>query len=141
MIFRRQRTEEVGINLTPLIDVVFLLLIFFMVSTTFTKETHMDLELPTSSSTATTVEGTPIEIVVSAQGSYLVNGQALVQSTLESLTRAVQLEMSGDNKQAGIIIVADAKAPHQAVVYALDAAGQLGISQVQLATRISGEAP
>ncbi len=140
MIFRRQRAEEVSINLTPLIDVVFLLLIFFMVSTTFTKETHMDLELPTSSSEATAVIGTPIEIVVSADGRFLINGQALVQSTLESLTRAVQLEMSADNAQAGIIIVADAKAPHQSVVYALDAAGQLGIAQVQLATRISGEA-
>lgn len=141
MIFRRQRTEEVGINLTPLIDVVFLLLIFFMVSTTFTKETHMDLELPTSTSTAESVEGTPIEIVISAEGSYLINGQALVQSTLESLTRAVQLEMSVDDQANGIIIVADAKAPHQSVVFALDAAGQLGISQVQLATRISGESP
>lgn len=141
MKFRRQRIEDVNINLTPLIDVVFLLLIFFMVSTTFTKETHLDLELPTSSSEETDVIGKPIEVVVNASGGFVVNGQPLVESTLSALTRAIQAELTDENDDLGLTIVADAKAPHQAVVYALDAAGQLGIVNVRLATRTSAELP
>ncbi len=141
MKFRRQRVQDVDINLTPLIDVVFLLLIFFMVSTTFTKETHIDLELPTSTSQETVIEGKPIEVVVNASGGFLVNGHSLVQSTLSALTRAIQAEMTDDHDNLGITIVADAKAPHQAVVYALDAAGQLGIVNVRLATRNAAVTP
>lgn len=141
MKFRRQRIEDVNINLTPLIDVVFLLLIFFMVSTTFTKETHLDLELPTSTSEETDVIGKPIEVVVNASGGFVVNGQPLVESTLSALTRAIQAELTDENDDLGLTIVADAKAPHQAVVYALDAAGQLGIVNVRLATRTSAELP
>jgi len=134
--FRRNNSEEVSVNLTPLIDVVFLLLIFFMVSTTFTKETHIDLELPTSSSTATNQDNLTLEIIVNASGGFVVNGQALVQSNLESLKRALQIEIS-ELEDPSLIIVADGKAPHQSVVYALDAAGQLGLQKVRMATRMN----
>lgn len=136
MNFRRQNSEEVSINLTPLIDVVFLLLIFFMVSTTFTKETHIDLELPTSINTQTSDNNLSLEVIVNASGGFIVNGQALVQSNLETLIKALQIEMNGMNAPA-LIIVADGKAPHQSVVYALDAAGQLGLEKVRMATRMT----
>lgn len=133
MQFRRQRNSEVNVNLTPLIDVVFLLLIFFMVSTTFTKETHIDLDLPTATGEPLTAQPSQLEIVINAQGAYAINGQALVNNQLETLMAA--LRDSADNPQdIPLIITADAATPHQAVVTAMDAAGQIGFSRLSLTT-------
>jgi len=90
MQFRRQSQLEEGINLTPLIDVVFLLLIFFMVSTTFTKETHLTIDLPEASVGAEVVEQAAIDIVINSNGDYSVNGQALVNKQADTLSRALQ---------------------------------------------------
>ncbi|AJQ95834.1 ExbD/TolR family protein [Gynuella sunshinyii] len=135
MNFRRQRTESVDINLTPLIDVVFLLLIFFMVSTTFTKETHLDVDLPTSSSTLQSIDKNQVEIVINATGGFMINGHALVKSDFDTIKQALGKEVEGlDNPP--VIIVADAQTPHQSVIYAMDAAGQLGLVKIRMATKI-----
>lgn len=134
MNFRRTRTEEVSINLTPLIDVVFLLLIFFMVSTTFTKETHLELDLPTSTSEKTLAEMNQIEVLVNAQGGYAVNGQPLIKSDLTTLTRAIE-KIASEMDNPPVVIVADAQAPHQSVIHVLDAAGRLGLIRVRIATK------
>lgn len=140
MNFRQHRQEDVTINMTPLIDVVFLLLIFFMVSTTFSKETHIDLELPTSTSTEQAPDSMPLEVVVNASGGFVVNGKPLVQSSLSSLIKAIQADLVNyEDENPVIYVVADAQAPHQSVVYALDAAGQLGLTQVRMATRMAAE--
>ncbi|WP_372835234.1 ExbD/TolR family protein, partial [Pontibacterium sp.] len=88
MKFSRQRPEEVSVNLTPLIDVVFLLLIFFMVSTTFTKETQLEIDLPSASGSATEALER-IEILISAEGEYRLNSQLLVESSAEALKDAL----------------------------------------------------
>lgn len=134
MKFRRQKTEDEGINLTPLIDVVFLLLIFFMVSTTFTKETHLSVDLPEAVGEQSTELPEQIEIVISVDGSYSVNGKSLVNTKIETLKSALEKTAEGDNK-IPLVITADGNTPHQAVVQAMDAAGQLGFARLSITTR------
>lgn len=134
MQFRRQPRETEGVNLTPLIDVVFLLLIFFMVSTTFTKETHLSVDLPEAEGQVSVENPEQVEILISAEGDYSVNGQSLVNTKVVTLLSALQKVSEGDN-QRPLIITADAKAPHQAVVRAMDAAGQLGFVHLSITTR------
>ena len=133
MNFRRQKLEEVSVNLTPLIDVVFLLLIFFMVSTTFTRENRLSLELPEASGEPALQEVVPLEVVVDAQGQYTVNGAAVVNPNLKGLMAAITQVSQGDTSQP-VVITADAKASHQAVITAMDAAGQLGFTALSLTT-------
>jgi biopolymer transport protein ExbD len=132
--FRRQRKEEDSVNLTPLIDVVFLLLIFFMVSTTFTKETHLSIDLPEAVGEASEQNSDQLEILINAEGAYSVNGQSLVNNQIVTLRSALEKSSEGNNKLP-LIITADAKAPHQAVVMAMDAAGQLGFVHLSITTR------
>jgi biopolymer transport protein ExbD len=134
MKFHRQKVEDQGINLTPLIDVVFLLLIFFMVSTTFTKETHLSVDLPEAVGEQSSELPEQIEILISAEGSYSVNGQALVNSKIATLKSALEKTSEGNNS-VPLIITADANTPHQAVVQAMDAAGQLGFARLSITTR------
>ena len=134
MEFRRQVRVEESINLTPLIDVVFLLLIFFMVSTTFTKETHLALDLPEASSQSDPMSSAGIDIVVNAVGDYRINGQDLVNQQPQTLLRALEKAAAGDIKQP-LTITADAKTPHQSVVTAMDVAGKLGFVQLRITTK------
>jgi biopolymer transport protein ExbD len=132
--FKRQLAEEDSINLTPLIDVVFLLLIFFMVSTTFTKETHLKVDLPQAMGEQALKQSEPLEILINAQGEYSVNGRALVNSQVGTLISALGKVSEGDLKRP-LMITADAKTPHQAVVTAMDAAGQAGFVHLSMTTR------
>ncbi|MBB3046304.1 biopolymer transport protein ExbD [Litorivivens lipolytica] len=134
MNFKRQKLEEVSVNLTPLIDVVFLLLIFFMVSTTFTKESRLTLELPEASGDPAPQEMVPLEVIVDAQGQYMVNKLTVVTPNLKGLKAAIAEVSDGDTTQP-VVITADAKAPHQSVIRAMDAAGQLGFTSLSLTTR------
>jgi biopolymer transport protein ExbD len=139
VLFRRQSKQDEQINLTPLIDVVFLLLIFFMVSTTFTKETHLEINLPEASvDPVTTTDNKSIDITIQANGSYVVNGQTLVNQQAITLHRALKTVSAGDTSQA-LTITADANTPHQAVVRAMDVAGQIGFSQLRITTRQPAE--
>lgn len=133
MKFKRQQREELELNLTPLIDVVFLLLIFFMVSTTFQKESEISLQLPKASEQPTNAEIESIEVVINAAGRYYVNDQELVKSDAESLQAALYKLIDG-NRDIPLTIRADAQTPHQAVVTAMDAAGQLGMLRMSIAT-------
>lgn len=134
MQFRRQKNQEVTVNLTPLIDVVFLLLIFFMVSTSFTKETHLSLDLPEATGEESEVAVDSIEILISSNGHYAVNGQSLVSSKLENLKKALA-ETAAGNFERPLVITADANTPHQSVISAMDAAGQLGFAKLSLTTK------
>lgn len=138
MNFKRQNREEVAVNLTPLIDIVFLLLIFFMVSTTFTKENHLSIDLPEASAEASDAPLQAIEVLISASGEYTLNDQALINTQLNTLKRGLQ-KLLGDRDSAPVIITADAKTPHEAVVRAMDAAGQLGLVNLSITTRQPAE--
>jgi len=140
--FRRKPQENVEINLASLIDVVFILLLFFVVTTTFTRETQLKVDLPEAAS------GTPpeqtelkqVEVLIGADGAYSVNGKALLESNLTNLMAALQKESDGDNSLP-LIISADGKTPHQAVITAMDAAGKLGFSHLRITTVEAQENP
>ncbi len=142
MKFRRKERDNVDIPLVSLIDVVFILLLFFVVTTTFTRESQLKVELPEASS------GTPpeasevkqLEIIIGADSSYLLNGQSLLRPDLEGLMAALQKESEGDNSLP-LIISADGKAPHQAVITAMDAAGKLGFARLRITTVEQPTAP
>ncbi len=134
MKFRRQRRDEVGVNLTPLIDIVFLLLIFFMVSTTFTRETQLSIDLPEADAAAREVAAEGIEILVDEGGQYRVNGQGLVDNGLRTLQAAVYKVSAGDTTLP-MTITADAQAEHQYVVRAMDAVARMGFAQLSITAR------
>jgi biopolymer transport protein ExbD len=134
--FRRNRQREnVDINLASLIDVVFVLLLFFVVTTTFTRETQLRVELPEAASAekAPADQDKLVEITISAEGVYSVNNHLLPKRDLATLSEAIERESGGDNKLP-LAISADGKTPHQAVVTAMDAAGKLGFSQLRMTT-------
>ncbi|NRP35978.1 Biopolymer transport protein ExbD [Marinobacterium sp. xm-d-579] len=133
MNFPRPQSEEISINLTPLIDVVFLLLIFFMVSTTFTKETQLKVDLP-QATTDQMAQVDMLEIIIKADGSFAINDKALVNAQPKTL-RAAVLKESGGDLTTPLKISADASTPHQAVITAMDVAANLGFSQMSLTTR------
>ena len=119
-----------------MLDVVFLLLIFFMVSTTFTKESHLTIDLPEATANSESTPTNTIEFVIYSSGDYSINGQQLVNQQLDILKRALQKEL-GQQTKVPVIITADAKTPHEAVVKAMDAAGQLGLVNLSITTRQS----
>lgn len=142
MKFRRRRRENVDIGLAPLIDVVFILLLFFVVTTTFTRETQLRVDLPEA------VSGTPpqaseakqLEVVIDVDGSFTLNGKALVKHDLDTLMAALHKESGGD-RGLPMIISADGKTPHQAVITAMDAAGKLGFARLRITTVEAQAAP
>ncbi len=135
MKFRRKPRESVEINLASLIDVVFILLLFFVVTTTFSRETQLKVDLPEATSGTPPEEGTlkHLEVLIAADGSYSLNGQALMKNDLRGLMSALRKESDGDSSLP-LVISADAKTPHQAVITAMDAAGKLGFAQLRITT-------
>jgi biopolymer transport protein ExbD len=136
--FKRQRSQEVGVDLTPLIDVVFLLLIFFMVSTTFTRENHLNIELPEASGERSEQQAELIDVVINADGQYRLNDRTLVNNRRETLVRAVT-ELAGGDTTLPFVITADARTPHEFVVRAMDVAGSLGFAGLSITTERQGE--
>ena len=134
MNLRSPSREEPEINLTSLIDVVLLLLVFFMITTSFVRESKIGIRLPEASSTqeAMAVEDSMV-ISVSAQGTYLVNGRQLLDNRAVTLESAIRV-LAGNNLGGQITVSADADASHQAVITAMDVAGQLGYVEINIAT-------
>ena len=134
MNLRPQRKDDVELNITPLIDVVFLLLIFFMVSTTFERESEINITLPEASEEYTDTQLDKVEIAIDAEGHLFVNEQSLVNSQLGTIRDAIQNALY-DLEDPQIIISADAKATHQLVVRVMDAARQLNLVKITFATQ------
>ena len=122
------------VNLTSLIDVVFLLLIFFMVSTSFVKQSQISIRLPEAESTVL-VEEVPerIDIMITATGTFLVNGRELINNRAETIRNALQ-KVAGGQNELPLTISADANAKHQDVVTAMDVAARLGFTKISIAT-------
>lgn len=117
-----------------MIDVVLLLLVFFMVSTSFVRETEINLRLPQAEAQSEPiVEPEVLEVVVTQNGAYLVNGRSLVNNERGTLRAAIERTV-GDARDLPVVIRADALATHQAVVTAMDVAGQLGFVEISIAT-------
>jgi biopolymer transport protein ExbD len=130
---RTRPRDEPEINLTSLIDVVLLLLVFFMVSTSFIKATEIRLQLPQADATPREEPATEIEIMISTAGDYFVDGKELVNRRPETLQRALE-EVAGEGRELPVTIRADGRASHQSVVTAMDIVGRLGFSRITIAT-------
>lgn len=128
-----KRAEEPELNLISLVDVVLLLVIFFMLSTTFVQEAQLRVELPQADTAAVEMTIQPIVITVSVQGSYRVNGRALVNNEPETLQAALR-QVAGESTGDPVTIRADARSSHQSVITAMDVAARLGFTQVNIAT-------
>ncbi|MGD8547177.1 MAG: biopolymer transporter ExbD [Thiohalophilus sp.] len=138
MILRHDRNRDPELNITPLIDVVFLLLIFFMVSTTFEKESEVSIDLPEASGQQVTEDRFTIEITIDSEGNYFVNQRRIKDRELSTLKSALRLTR-GEHEDPKLIISADKMTPHQAVIRAMDAARQVGMVKLTFATRKSDE--
>jgi biopolymer transport protein ExbD len=126
--------DEPEVNLTSLIDVVLLLLVFFMVSTSFVKRAELNVMLPqTSQESVTEKPPLTVEITVTAEGAYYVEDRALINSDPDTLRRAIE-DVAGKNRKIPVTIRADAQATHQSVVTAMDVAGRLGFVHINIAT-------
>ena len=128
-----QQPEGSKLNLTPLIDVVFLLLIFFMVSTTFEKQAKLKIELPEASAQPTAAEQQDLVISISQKGVFFVNNNELINAQRKSLQNALQNAVA-DARDMPVIIRADANVAHKHVVMAMDVLGTMGFAKVSMAT-------
>jgi len=133
MKLRAKRTEEVELNLISLVDVVLLLVIFFMLTTTFVQDSRLRIMLPEATPGSAERPVNPIVVSISAQGSYRVNDRALVNNERATLSAALR-QVAGDSRRGPVTIRADARSTHQSVVTAMDVAARLGFTQVDIAT-------
>ena len=131
--------EAPEVSLTPLIDVVLLLLIFFMVTTSFVRETEVRLKLPEATGSSPDTELETLEIAVTADGNYLVDGREIVNRRPDTLRRAL-VQIAGEKRDQQVVIRADARVAHQSVVTAMDVAGRLGFVRINIATVEHGTA-
>jgi len=135
MNLRIRTRQAVTLDLTPLIDVVFLLLIFFMVSTTFDKQTQLKVDLPEASpQVSEDSETDQIKITIDPQGHFYVNDQELVTHDLETLMRALR-KVAGGREDLPVIVSSDRNAPFQAAIMVMDAAGQLNLNRLSFVAR------
>jgi len=126
--------EDPTVDLTSLIDVVFLLLIFFMVSTTFERESVLKVDLPEASAVAEREElPDSLELIIDAQGRMYLNDQRLIDSEERTIRAAIE-QLAGENRDLPMILRADRETPHHFVVTAMDVAAQLGFLNLSIAT-------
>lgn len=131
--------EEPEISLTSLIDVVFTLIIFFVVTTTFDQRSAIKLQLPEASGTPPAEASEPLIVIVDAEGRYFIAGNEVLRKDGPALRDAIRA-VAGEGAGRGVNLRADARTPHQAVVTALDVLGQLGYEKVSIAT-VGGAEP
>ncbi|MEJ2566902.1 MAG: biopolymer transporter ExbD [Gammaproteobacteria bacterium] len=139
MNLRKVRRESPAIDLTPLIDVVFMLLIFFMVSSTFKDQSMIRIDLPKASQQKQQEnQEKPIVLTIDAQGNFYVDDKRVVNTQIDTLKRALKIAID-DRKSPPLTISADGRTPHQAVVTAMDAARQVGLVHLLIATKNAPE--
>lgn len=129
----RAQEEDPQLNLTPLLDVVFLLLIFFMVTTTFQKESQLQIRIPEAAEAPQAAEVERLELIIDAEGNYYLGQQEVVNTRPETLKSAI-IKAIGESRELPVVIRADARTPHQSVVTAMDVLGQLGFVNLSIAT-------
>jgi biopolymer transport protein ExbD len=131
---RNRRDDDAEINVVSFIDILLLLLIFFMLATSFITEGRINIRLPDASTQADdSVQKPTLEIGVNASGGYRVNGQELLNNSVDTLTAAIN-KVAGDSRDQAVLIRADANSSHQAVVTAMDVVGRVGFKAISIAT-------
>lgn len=138
MKFRTTEREPPDINLTPLIDVVFLLLIFFMVSTTFDRASELSIDLPESSAAPESEQKVVVDVAIDGNGRVYVNGRQLINRQLGTLQEALKIATNGNN-DIPVVVNADANTPYQTIVTIMDAARKLGLARLRFPTEKAKE--
>ena len=139
MNFRSRAKDEPEINLIPFIDVLLVVLIFLMLSTTYSKYTELQLKLPVADADAQRDYPKEVIVAVSSDGRYAVQGAAIGGRNVDALATAMS-EAAKAGKDSVVIITADAAAPHQSVITVMEAARRIGLSQITFATQSSAHA-
>jgi biopolymer transport protein ExbD len=137
MNFRPSPDEEPEINLIPLIDVLLMTLIFLIVTTSFSSESRLNVQLPEAAQAAPPDQA-QLRITIDAKGQYYINNQQLLNTSSETLRNALARE-TGQNKERVVVIHADAKTPHESVVRVMDVARRLGLTHLSFATQQPAE--
>ena len=135
MNFQPKPREELELDITPLIDVVFLLLIFFMVSTTFEHDSELNITLPKASKEIAQAKPDAINVAIDGQSRIFINEKELLNSKISTIKEALY-EIASNLEDAPLIISADEETPYQVVIRTMDAARQLGLVKITFATRI-----
>jgi len=133
MRFRTRRSEEPEINLIPLIDVLLMALIFLLVTTSFSKFSQLQLQLPEASSD-TKPEDAALRVSIDAKGQFFINDKQLLNATPEVLRQSM-LEAVNTKKDPIVVIQADRRTPHEAVIRVMDTARRLGLTHLTFATQ------
>jgi biopolymer transport protein ExbD len=139
MNFRRSSRDEPEINLIPFIDVLLVVLIFLMLSTTYSKFTELQVKLPVADAEQQRDYPKEVIVAVSSDGRYMVNKTAVEGRSIETLGTAL-LEAAKAGKDSVVIISADASATHQAVITVMEAARRIGLTQITFATQSAAQA-
>jgi biopolymer transport protein ExbD len=126
-------TDDPEFNLVPLIDVLFTLILFFVVTTTFDERSALKLELPRAAQQEQPVVNNPLVITIDGAGKFFVGGNEVLKKDVVAVRDAIA-QAAGEDRTRAVTLRADAKTPHQAVVTALDALGQLGFAKISIAT-------
>ncbi|MEJ6003644.1 ExbD/TolR family protein [Paucibacter soli] len=140
MKFRRRGSEEPEINLIPFIDVLLVILIFLMLSTTYSRFTELQITLPTADAEKMKERPGEVIVAVSAEGRYAINRQAVDGRTVEVLASALRAAAAG-RSDAVVIVSADAATPHQAVINVMDAARRAGLPRLTFASQATAGSP
>ena len=134
MRIRDRRAEDnPELNLVPLIDVILVLIIFFVITTTFDTRSVLKLELPSATGERSDAQDGTLSLLINADGRYFVDDREALRTDVESLKRTIA-EVAGDDRERTVLLRADARTPWQAVVTAYDALGQLGFKRIANAT-------
>ena len=128
-----KKEQDIEVNLTPLIDVVFLLLIFFMVSSTFDRHAKLKVQLPQAGAQMQQKSDNPIVLSIDSKGKYYIDDRQVVNEQLETLKLALKKTV-GERTDVTLLIRADGRTAHQSVVRAMDVAAQLGLTKLSIAT-------
>ena len=125
--------DEPEINLVPLIDVILVLIIFFVITTTFDARSTLQLQLPSATGEPAGDQTRLLSVLINAEGRYFVGDREVLRTDIDSLKQAIT-RVGGSDRNRAVLLRADARTPHQAVVTALDALGQLGFRRISIAT-------
>jgi len=140
MNFIAPEGDEPEITMIPLIDVILVLLIFFMATATFDQNSRIKVQLPEASSEANADTSQPLIVQIDAEGRYFVNNSEVVNSRIETLKAALE-QLGGDPEKQPVLLRADARTQHQSVVTAMDALAQTGYRNLSIATVRGSEVP
>jgi biopolymer transport protein ExbD len=133
---RKSRLEDPEINFIPLIDVLLVIIIFLIVSTTFSKFSELKINLPTADSNPVEEKLLPINVTVTKDGQYAINEEILSQNSIDSIEKRL-IQIAGNAKDLPVIINADAMTPHQSVVNIMEASRRAGLTKITFSTKLN----